>query len=341
MINVFRLIVDFAAIYSIYLILSVSLNLEYGYTGIPNFGKVLFFAGGAFTVGALTARILAPLVGINLALIDYKTNNVLISSQVTMYLSNNPGLSLAVLLSMLALGAIIGAVLGWLASYPAIRLREDYLGMTLVVAGELMRRIALNYDPLICGTLGVAVPNPYAFLEGAALDAFRSGFMLVVALSVWFFAERLALSPFGRLLRAIRDNELAAEALGKDVVKVRAVVLIIGSAMAGLAGALYAFYTGFVHPNDCVPITTFVVWVMVVMGGAGNNAGAALGAFIYLLVERVIAIAKYHIHGLPFDINYVSYIALGVLLILILMYRPEGLLPERPPSSLVHREGKE
>ncbi len=332
MIDPLRLLIDFAAFYSIYLILSTSLNLEYGYTGIPNFGKVLFFAGGAFVVGSLTARMLAPLAGVDLSAMDYKTNNVLVSSLVTSFLSSQPALSLAVLLSMLVLGALVGALLGWLASYPAIRLREDYLAMTLVVAGELLRIVALNYDPLVCGTLGVAVPNPYSFLGGIALDAFRSGFMLCTALVVWLATERLVNSPFGRLLRAVRDNELAAEALGKDVVKVRMTVLVLGSAMAGLAGALYAFYIGIVHPDDYEPIRTFVVWVMVVIGGAGNNLGAAIGALLYLLVDRVIAIAKYYMPPLPFDINYLSYIALGAILVLVLMYKPEGFVPERPPK---------
>jgi len=339
MIDILRLLLDFVALYSIYLILSVSLNLEYGYTGIPNFGKVLFFAGGAFVVGAVTARMLAPLAGVSLA--DYKLRNVVVSSQVTSFLSSNPLLSMGVLFSMLVLGALVGAILGWIASYPAIRLREDYLGMTLVVAGEIMRRIALNYDPLICGTLGVAVPSPYSFLRGITLDVFRTGFMFGVAMLVWYLAERLAHSPFGRLLRAVRDNELAAEALGKDVVKVRAIALVVGSGMAGLAGALYAFYTGVVHPNDCVPIRTFVVWVMVIIGGAGNNTGAALGSLIYLGVEKIIAIAKYYVHGIPFEINYVSYIALGIALILLLMFKPEGLVPERPPQIRSRSEAGE
>ena len=142
-------------------------------------------------------------------------------------------------------------------------------------------------------------------------------------------------------LSAIKPSEFAkniASAMGKDVVRVRMVVLMIGSAIAGLAGALYAFYSGSVHADDYMPIRTFLVWVMVIIGGAGNNLGAALGALVYVTVEKLIMIFKHSIPA-PFDINYLSYIILGVILILTLMFRPEGLLPEKPggPVRLLRR----
>ena len=345
----------FLTFYSIYLILSISLNIEYGYTGIPNFGKVMFFGAGAFTVGALTSRLLAPLVGIDLSNTNFKIENIKIAESISKtYLMQRPIESLAVFLGMLALGAIIGGIIGWLASYPAIRLREDYLGMTLVVAGELIRLIAYNYDPLICGTFGVHVPNVFGFIKSpewtfdvvglgtvknplvvlgdTVSDIIKAEVMFTIALSVWFLAQRLMNSPFGRLLRAVRDNEVAAEALGKDVAKTRMIALVIGSAMAGLAGSMYAFYTLTVHATDFTPIRTFVVWVMVVLGGAGNNVGAVVGTLIYLVVERGIAMVKQYFPMLPFDINYLSYIIMGALLVLILMYKSEGLIPEKPPK---------
>jgi len=328
MIDILRIIVDFTAFYSIYLMLSVSLNLEYGYTGIPNFGKVMFFAGGAFTVGAIAGRMLAPLAGIDLSKLDYCMNNVYVGSLVSRYLAQHAGLALAVFIALVIAGSLVGAFLGWLASYPSIRLREDYLGMTLVVSGELLRIVSLNYDPLICGTFGAKTPNPFSFLSGFAMDFTRSAFMFTIAMLTWLIVGRLVKSPFGRLLKAIREEEEAAEALGKDVVKVRMKVLMLGSAIAGAAGALYAFYLGIVHPSDYAPLRTFIVWVMVIIGGAGNNLGAAVGALIYLFVDRTLAIAKTYMPALPFDLNYLTYVFLGIILILVLIFKPEGLMPE-------------
>lgn len=329
MVDLIRLLLDFAAFYSLYLMLSLSLNLEYGYTGIPNFGKVMFFALGAFVTGSLAARLVAPLAGVDLSAIDYRLNNVLVGTLVTQYFAAHPHVAVAVLVLMMVLGALIGLAFGWLASYPAIRLREDYLGMTLIVAGELVRVVGRNYDPLIGGTLGVFVPNPFSWMGGVTMDVVRSGFMLSVALLVWLFVGRITASPFGRMMKAIRESELAAEVLGKDVVKTRMMVLMMGSAIAGLAGSLYAFYIGEVHADDFAPIRTFTIWVMVIIGGAGNNLGAAAGALLYLLIDRFLAIVK-HQMVVPFDVNYLSYILFGIVLILVLMYSSEGMIPEKP-----------
>ena len=334
-----RFLLDLMAFYSIYLLLSVSLNLEFGYTGIPNFGKVLFFAGGGFVVGGLATRLGLVLAGMGVPDVDrFRIYNVRLGTMVSRFLARDPYSALLIFVSLLVLAVLVSAALGFLASYPAIRLREDYLGMTLVVSGELVRNIGKNYAPLICGTLGVFVPDPFASLRGLARDVGKVAVMMALALATWYLVERLVNSPFGRLLRAIRDNELAASAMGKDVVRVRMVVLMIGSAIAGLAGALYAFYSGSVHADDYMPIRTFLVWVMVIIGGAGNNLGAALGALVYVTVEKLIMIFKHSIPA-PFDINYLSYIILGVILILTLMFRPEGLLPEKPggPVRLLRR----
>ncbi len=326
-----RFILDLLAFFSIYLMLSISLNLEYGYTGIPNFGKVLFFAGGAFIVGATTTRLLLFFMGLSSK--NYCNFNVLYASEVTNQLASNPILSITIFAAMLLAGAAVGGLLGYVASYPAIRLRETYLGITLLASGELLRIVARNYDPLICGTLGVSVPDVFAWIPVSIKEAVQVAIMLAIALLIWVFVERLARSPFGRLIRAVRDNEIAAESYGKDVVNVRMKILVIGSAIAGIAGVLYALYVRSVHADDFMPLRTFIVWVMVILGGAGNNAGAAVGSFIYVLTERLIMQYKHYI-VVPFDVNYVSYIVFGAILILMLMFKPKGLLPEKPSRTL-------
>ena len=161
--------------------------------------------------------------------------------------------------------------------------------------------------------------------------------MLAIAYLAFLTVEKLSRSPYGRVLRAIRDNEVAADAYGKNIVKVRMQVLVIGSALAGLAGALYAFYMGTVHPDDYSPLKTFVVWIMVIMGGRGNNTGAAVGALIYLLVNRTISFIKHWLYA-PFDVNYLSYLIFGAIIILILIYKPQGLIPEKPSETLDFRK---
>ncbi len=329
-----RFAIDVSAFFSIYLMLSISLNLEYGYTGISNFGKVLFFAGGAFTAGALATRTIMSLYSSEIGSFGpYCTANVVYATEVSKLLAENPGLSITLFITLLLLGGAIGGILGYLASYPAIRLKESYLGITLLASGELLRIFARNYEPLICGSLGVSVPDLFAWLPVGLKEIIQVGIMLFIAFMAWYFIEKLVRSPFGRLIRALRDNELAAEAFGKNVVKIRMQVLVIGSAIAGMAGVLYAFYTKSIHADDFMPLKTFIVWVMVILGGAGNNIGAAIGALIYVLTERLIMQYKYMISA-PFDVNYLSYIIFGIVLIIILLYRPQGILPEKPSKTI-------
>ncbi|RLG74164.1 MAG: branched-chain amino acid ABC transporter permease [Thermoprotei archaeon] len=325
-----RFMIDLTAFFSIYLMLSISLNLEYGYTGIPNFGKVLFFAGGAFIAGAVITRLLLIIIGLSSK--NYCSFNVLYASEVTKYLAENPLLSILIFVTMLLAGCIVGGLLGYVASYPAIRLKETYLGITLLASGELLRIVARNYDPLICGTLGVSVPDVFAWIPASIKEFVQVLIMLGIALSTWFFVEKLTRSPLGRLIRAIRDNEIAAESYGKDVVKVRMKILVLGSAIAGIAGVLYALYVRSVHADDFMPLRTFIIWVMIIIGGVGNNIGAALGSFIYVSTERLIMQYKHYIVA-PFDVNYLSYIFFGIVLILILMFKPKGLLPEKPSKT--------
>lgn len=328
MIDILRLVIDIGTIYSIFLILASSMELEYGELGIPNFGKVMFFAAGAFTVGALAVRL-----GTFLANIawegEFKTKSVYYSTLVTNFFAEHPLQAITVFLVTLILGVIFGAILGIIASYPAIRLREDYLAITLIAAGELFRVIGRNYEPLVGGTLGVGVPDVLAWLPVRMREI---GFLLLSALlatTIWLVLLKLSASPFGRTLRAIRDNEIAADALGKDIVRIRIRVLALGSAMAAVAGVLYAYYMGTVHADDFTPLKTFLVVLMVVLGGRGNPYGTLVGVGIYVILDRVLTLLKHYVY-LPFDINYFATFMFGAILILVVMYRPQGILPEKP-----------
>jgi ABC-type branched-subunit amino acid transport system permease subunit len=165
-----------------------------------------------------------------------------------------------------------------------------------------------------------------------------TGLVLVLMAAAFWYSEKLVRSPFGRLLKAVRENESVALSLGKDVARVRAQVMFIGSAMAAVAGVLFALNLGFVSTNDYVVTMTLDVWVMIVLGGLGNSRGALVGALLITVLDRVTAITAIQLNrsGIELEFNYVRYILFGVILLLMLRFRPQGLLPETPFTTLAH-----
>jgi len=334
-----QFIVDLLAFFAVYLILALSLNLEFGYTGLPNFGKVLLVAGGAYIVAAFSGRF-SQLV-LNAAIgKDFIKDNAAVMAEVNTRFSQEIYAALLVFFTTIILAALIGGVLGYLASYPAIRLREDYLGMTLLAIGEIARVVGQNYEPIAGGTLGVQVPDPFAWAGEVRFLAFTL-VLLAFAGLIYLYAERLARSPLGRLLRSIRDNDKAAEALGKDSTRIRIKILVVGSAIAGMAGALYSFYAGGVVATAFNRVDwTFWPWLILIIGGAANNVGVAAGAFIFIGARRVIEFYKDSFTFLPFDAVWLEYLLLGVILIVVLIYRPEGVIPEKPTPTISNRRLK-
>ena len=327
-----------------YIIVTISLNLEYGYGGVPNFGKTLAVAGGAFMAGVLPGRLIASLLGIGKGL-NYIDSNSLIIGQVNNQLVTNVPLSLVVIIVTFGIAILFGAFLGLLVAYPVARLRADYLGMTFLAAGQVILVIGNNYPPLAGGTMGVSVPDPFAWASKFSILGLTPGemrnvvaiaFMSMVALIVFLYARRLTKSPLGRVLRAIRDDENSALALGKDVQRNRISVIIFASAIAAVAGALYAFYTADVISTSYSRTTwTFWPWVMVILGGAANDLGVVAGTFIFVAVRQVIVFYKYVFAPfLPFDVQWLDTLLLGLALILILIYRPQGLIPEKPIKTI-------
>jgi branched-chain amino acid transport system permease protein len=338
--NLATFLVDLGTSYTLYLAVSLSLNLEAGFAGVPNFGKVMFVAAGAAIAGSVCGRLSAVILGIN----THGNYNGLSPQWVTLInplLANNVLLSLALLLLGIVLAAGIGGAMGYLASYPAIRLREDYLGMLLLAAAQLFQIFLGGWEPFIFGTQGIEVPDVFGWAAGGVgqRDIVILGFLAAFALLVYVYVERIARSPLGRTLRAVRDNEVAARALGKNDVAIRRDVIIVASAISGIAGALLTFYVGSVGADTWTRITwTFWIWVMVIMGGAANNGGVALGAFSFTLLFKVVDQVKFNFSSfIPFDVNWLEYMAFAGLLILILAFRPGGILPEKSSLTLPWR----
>ena len=324
------IIIDITIYFTLYLIVSIALNLQYGYTGIPNFGLALSVAGGAYVTGALAGRIARLYYGVGLDL-DFMLYNTKITSMINERLAHDPLGGILLFIIIIAISSIINAGIGFLASYPAIRLEAIYLMMVLIAMAEAIRIIGENYYPLVGGTFWVHVPNVFAWM-GEFQRIGVTIIFLCIALIVFLMVQLITTSPFGRLIRAVRENETVAKCLGKDIIKVKIVVMVLGSIIASLTGVLYAFY------NYAVMATafqrtdwTFWPWLMVMLGGKGNNVGTLFGVLIFTIVRRIIIIEKHDIQAfIPIEVIWLEMLMMSAFLIIIMVLRPQGLIPEKP-----------
>ncbi|MCE4614171.1 MAG: branched-chain amino acid ABC transporter permease [Desulfurococcales archaeon] len=339
---------------AVYTIVALSLNLEAGFFDIPNFGKAVFaFIGAWAAVGiggnitAVTIQHLYPETTQEVLKITGGSHSSLLAayldhsySTLTVQLMNkyllmHPYLGLAMLLVAL-LGAIaIGGVLGLIAAYPALRLREDYLAILLLSFSELTVMNIFYQTPSLLGPQGLWVPYYLAIFKTTPKMANTMiAFAIIAAILIFMLSERLANSPMGRLMRAVRDNELAAETFGKDIVSIRKKVIIFTSAMAALGGFFVAVKSQTVQALNFHRIYyTFYPWAMMIVGGMGNNIGTVIGVVVIWLGVRLINVYQVTIGNLfhmPLDaVTQLDKILLGVLMLLILYTRPEGIVPEK------------
>lgn len=274
----------FIAMYSL---LTISLNLQYGLTGLVNFGMMLFFAIGAYASAIVTFH----------------------------------SLSLW-LVPVIAIGAAVLAA--WLVSLPTRRLKPEVWALVTFGAQEVFRLVMLNENNIAGGSIGTrAIPR---IIPSLGLYAATLVTLVVIA---HLIVRRIHHSSFGRTLRIIREDEVLASTLGRDVYSFQLRVLIIGAIFASIAGVAYAHYVTFVNPEAFMPVQTFVIWTMLILGGTGNTVGAILGATILQTISMSTRfIANYT--GLPGDIaGNMRIIIFGLLLVLLIMFRPQGVLPER------------
>lgn len=330
--------IDFANFYALYLAISLTLNLEFGYTGIPNFGKVLFIAGGAAVSGSISGRVAALVYKINTQG-DFITFNAQVITQANTLLGSDARFAVELTLFSLLLAALVGAAFGYLSSYPAIKLREDYLGVLLLAVAQFFQVFLRGFDQLVGGTQGIFVPDPYFSWTGAGIgvrDLVATVVISAFAIAVYVYLARVARSPLGRTLKAVRDNEDASRALGKDDISIRRKVLIIASAISGVAGALITFYAGSVGAETWSRFAwTFWPWLIVIIGGSGSNVGVALGALFFTLLTKGLEQVKFAFQPyVPFDVNWLQYLLFASLLIVVLLVRPEGIIREKPAMTI-------
>ena len=290
--------------------------------------------------------------------------------------ANNPatsgnigGFGLPILLSW-PLGGVLAAGAAWIIGKTALGLRSDYLAIATLGIAEIVIAVLKNEDWLARGVKNViGLPRPWpvplevnlqqdpAFLERAAtigMDPTMASTLwvkflyailfAVVLVIIFWLSERARHSPWGRMMRAIRDNETAAEAMGKDVKRRHLQVFILGSAVCGIAGAMMTSLDGQLTPTSYQPLRfTFLIWVMVIIGGSGNNLGAVLGGFLiwflWVQVEPLgVGLMNLITSGLsegPLKTHLIDSAAhmrlftMGILLLLVLRFSPRGLIPEK------------
>ena len=353
-----------AAFIATYYVLTAGLNKKAGMTGIPDFGHAMFFAIGGIVVGHIAARvaavILAPELGISRAEAwrNVLEKNTQFMPIVNEHLAQHPLLSISLIVFSIVVAMILGGLLGWLASYPALRLKGDYLAIMLLAASEGLR-VFVTYTTSIMGktpTVGLTRPTLFAFTGNPPL--WSTVFLVVIAVLVFVFAERFYNSPSGRLFRAVRDDEESAEALGKDVAKVRRDAMIIGSALAALAGAI-ASMNFWMTGSSIAPKTvfdrvlwTFWPWAIMIVGGMSSNRGTAVTTIIIgALIIGPIRIYKdsitrmLHVSALGIDPGYfanaLEYFLIGFLILGMLFFKPSGIIPEPPSWTLSRNKIKE
>jgi branched-chain amino acid transport system permease protein len=304
----------FLTMVGIYAVLVLGLNIQWGFTGQINIGVAAFFAVGAYTSAILTtASSPDHLGGFGLP-----------------FLVGAPG------------AMIVAAVLGLFVALITVNLRGDYLAIASIGIAEIVRLFLKNEEWLTNGVRGIpAIPDP---LPGLLQETHPALLLLLVLLAVglvYLAVERLFHSPWVRVLRAIRANEEAVLASGKNVTRFRIEAFVLGCAIMGLGGSLYAHFTSFISPSAFEPMYgTFVVWVMLIAGGSGNNRGALLGTFIIWLVWSGTEIFTSQApENWITRISAVRIFLIGLILEIILILRPQGLLPARPPRTPEASEG--
>ncbi|MDD9715183.1 branched-chain amino acid ABC transporter permease [Dinoroseobacter sp. PD6] len=306
MIGLVSYLVFFATIASILAIAVLGLNLHWGNTGLFNGGVVAFFGAGGYATLILGGTPQAAHLG---------------------------GFGLPYGLALLG-GLVIAGLLAWLVGLLTIRLRHDYLAIAtfgVAVAFENLVRNAQRLAGGASGLRGFERPLADTIPPGLAYNAAFLAFVLAALIATYLGLERLIRGPFGRLLRAIREDETAARALGKSPDRIRLTAFVIGSVILGLAGALYATFYAFISPQDVLPILTFQIWAMLIVGGAGNNRGAIAGAFLIwgAWTASGWALSRFAPIEVQLYTGSIQFVLIGCVIVGMLLWRPQGLFPER------------
>ncbi len=315
----------------LYAVLALGLNIQWGLTGLFNIGVAAFFAVGAFTSALITKAMPTGLAA--------------------EYTKQLFGLNLPFIFGVLG-AMLVSGVIALLIGLLTLRLREDYLAIATIGISESLRLVFQNERWLANGPQPLSgIPKPLfclvedppcAWLPGflkellAPLDSRDYDVILLVMLVlslifIFWVLQRVTWSPWGRVLRAIREDEWATSAFGKNVFAFKVQAFVLGACVMGIGGALFTASVstidfGLFHPMSY----TFMIWVMLMAGGSGNHKGAVFGAFAIWAIWMGTTFLSDALVPFQFktQVFYVRYLLVGVLLLAILLFRPQGILPE-------------
>jgi branched-chain amino acid transport system permease protein len=271
----------------IYTILSLSLNLIIGYTGLAALGHIAFAAVGAYASSLLALNLgISPWIG-------------------------------------LLIGAVIAAILGVIVSYPSLRLKGDYLALATFGLGVIIYSVAKNWVSLTRGPMGLPGIPSFSLFGLEFNNVWIYLILVLIFVGITYFAIRnITKSPFGRVLTGIREDEIATEAMGKNIVKHKLIVFMVGAFFAGIAGSLYAHYITFIDPSSFTAMESITVLLMVVFGGMASLPGSIVGAMVLVIFPELIRFI-----GLPSSVAApLRQMIYGLLLVVIMIFRPKGLI---------------
>jgi branched-chain amino acid transport system permease protein len=286
-------LVFFLTVAAILSIATLGLNLQWGINGQFNAGVVGFVAVGAYALAVLTMK---------------------------------SGMPFAL---ALAASLVVSAAVALLVGLATLRLRSDYLAIATFGVATSIQVLANNLEGLTGGSRGlVGIPRPF---EALGQDWFSVLYLtlVVILLGIVYRALQVLLrSPWGRVLRAIREDEVVCAALGKNVVRFRLAAFVLGAMLMGLSGALYAGFVGAISPSEFLPIMTFQIWAMLIVGGSGSNRGAIVGSFVIwgLWTFSGAAIVSALPVGAQSHGGAIQAILVGLILVLTLLVRPHGIM---------------
>jgi branched-chain amino acid transport system permease protein len=309
-----------------YALAAIGLNLQFGYGGLLNFGHVAFMMVGAY------------------------------GTAITVEAGGSLWLGIIV-------GILTAVLLGFLLGLPTLRLRADYLAIATIAVAEALRLLIRSSwaEPITNGVFGIQgfaddffALNPFPPAEiygfgsflvtGRKLWVMIVGWVLVVLVTL--LVRRIISSPWGRVLKAIREDEDAARALGKNPFMFKLQVLMLGGAFAGIAGILLAIEQQNVTPDSYLPKVTFILYVIVILGGAGTVGGPILGAivfqFLFFTIDSFMADAQANIGWVndilsPSDAGQLKLVFVGVGMMALMIFRPQGLLGDREETLIDER----
>jgi branched-chain amino acid transport system permease protein len=285
----------------IYVVLASGLNIVVGFTGLLDLGYVAFYAIGGYYTAIIFIQILKNKYGVDLDQYWW-----------LMWVD-------------LLVGGLLAALAGAILGYPTLRLRGDYLAIMTLGFGEIIRIVANNWVGVTRGPSGISgIPKPeiFGFHFKAPMSLYFLG--LALALLSLFIISRIVRSRIGRAWTAIRENEVAAEAMGIHTSRYKLLSYATGAFFAGVMGVFFGHYLNFIHPSNFKLMESFVILALVVLGGMGNIAGPVLGAVIWISLQEWLkdfAFVQAH--------PEVRGIAMGLVLVLLMVFRPQGLLGSR------------